>query len=324
VFSWRAAFYFLAIFGGVSLFAFILFKDTFRRERSLSYQTAVKQAIRKANKNKSLEHNGNAEKREVPTGDIEAQNPNFEEIRIGLRQMHMFRPMFLVLRRVNNLCILVASGLIYGGITYCLSYTVVRTFGAPPYNYGSLTLGLVLLSFGVGNMLGSLLGGRWSDRTRKKYQREHGGLSKPEHRLHSTKIMMPLLPASVIAYGWMAEKHVNIGGICVILFLIGFSSLWIYSSTLAYIVDANTGRSSSAVAINSFFRGLAAFIAAEVAVPLQNALKDSGLYSLMAGVMVIECILVLLVMYKGSEWRERAEQTEKEKQKRIEEKEEKV
>ena len=43
----------------------------------------------------------------------------------------------------------------------------------------------------------------------------------------------------------------------------------IYTSTLAYIVDANTGRSSSAVAMNSAFRGIAAFVGAEVAVPLQ-------------------------------------------------------
>jgi hypothetical protein len=44
---------------------------------------------------------------------------------------------------------------------------------------------------------------------------------------------------------------------------------WIYTSTLAYIVDANVGRSSTAVATNSSFRGLFAFIAAEIAVPLQ-------------------------------------------------------
>ena len=43
----------------------------------------------------------------------------------------------------------------------------------------------------------------------------------------------------------------------------------IYSSTLAYIVDANVGRSSAAVASNSFFRGVSAFVATEIAVPLQ-------------------------------------------------------
>ncbi|KAF8969510.1 MFS general substrate transporter [Flammula alnicola] len=296
LFSWRATFYFLAIFGGVSLLAFVFFKDTFRRERSLSYQAAVKQTMQK--RLASLEDsepslNANTEKIDsIDKQDPEIQNvPDFQEVKIGLRQMPMLRPIILVLRRPNNLCVLLASGLIYGGISYCLAYTVVRTFGAPPYNYGSLELGLVLLSFGVGNMFGSLLGGRWSDYTRRKYQEKHDGISKSEHRLHSTKIMMPVLPAGLIAYAWMAEKKVNIGPICVALFFIGFSAIWIYSSILAYIVDANAGRSSSAVSVNSFFR--------EVAVPLQNALGDGGLYTLMAGLML------------GSEWRERAEERER-------------
>ena len=48
----------------------------------------------------------------------------------------------------------------------------------------------------------------------------------------------------------------------------------IYSSTLAYIVDANTGRSSSAVSTNSCVRGLSGFIAAEIAVPLEVSALD--------------------------------------------------
>lgn len=44
---------------------------------------------------------------------------------------------------------------------------------------------------------------------------------------------------------------------------------WTYSSSLAYIVDANVGRSSTAVAANSAFRGIFAFVATEIAVPLQ-------------------------------------------------------
>lgn len=44
---------------------------------------------------------------------------------------------------------------------------------------------------------------------------------------------------------------------------------WTYTSTLSYIVDANTGRSSTAVATNSAFRGVSAFVATEIAVPLQ-------------------------------------------------------
>ena len=44
---------------------------------------------------------------------------------------------------------------------------------------------------------------------------------------------------------------------------------WSYSSTLAYLVDANNGRSSTVVALNSAFRGAFAFVATEITVPLQ-------------------------------------------------------
>lgn len=81
----------------------------------------------------------------------------------------------------------------------------------------------------------------------------------------------------------------------------------IYASTLAYIVDANVGRSSSAVATNSCFRGVAAFAAAEAAVPLQVALGDGGMYSVWAGLLIIAEALILLVWWKGGSWREKAE-----------------
>jgi hypothetical protein len=68
---------------------------------------------------------------------------------------------------------------------------------------------------------------------------------------------------------------------------------WIYSSTAAYIVDANPGRSSAAVAMNSCFRGVAAFVFTEAAVPLQESLGDGGLYTLWAGILVL-CELVIL------------------------------
>ena len=118
-------------------------------------------------------------------------------------------------------------------------------------------------------------------------------------RLQSTLYFMPFLPLSVIAYGWVCQQHVHVSAICVMLFLAGLFSMFvssvkwnpvahahprfsrsIYTSTLAYIVDANTGRSSSAVAANSAFRGLTAFIATEVAAPLQVRERSSVLRGL--------------------------------------------
>lgn len=59
-FSWRATFYFLAAFGGVSFCSFLFFPDSYRRERSHIYQAATKRALKRA-----LAHHENVEKKRI-------------------------------------------------------------------------------------------------------------------------------------------------------------------------------------------------------------------------------------------------------------------
>ncbi|KAF8802129.1 MFS general substrate transporter [Phlegmacium glaucopus] len=170
----------------------------------------------------------------------------------------------------------------------------------------------------MGCIAGSLLGGRWSDRELRRLRNANGGKSYPEMRLRSTILSTFLLPPCVVAFGWVCKKHVHVSAICVFLFLCGFFSIWSYSSTLAYIVDANQGRSSTAVAANSAFRGVAAFLATELAVPMQDGLGDGWLYTIWSSVMLMSGLLTLLVWWKGGRWREEAEAREAEHEKRLE------
>ena len=102
-------------------------------------------------------------------------------------------------------------------------------------------------------------------------------------------------PPFIAALGWLWQEKAHIAVVCVIFFFNGFffmyaalnfsqpmltdyCSSWPYTSALTYIVDSNQGRSSTAVATNSAFRGLFAFVATEVAVPLQDALGDGSFY----------------------------------------------
>lgn len=105
--------------------------------------------------------------------------------------------------------------------------------------------------------------------------------------------------------------------------ILGFVS-WIYASTLAYIVDSNTGRSGTAIACNSIFRGAGAFIAIEIAVPLQvsrwprypcvfssdgwdgmqDSLGDGWLYTIWGILLAVSSALLILVMIYGRRWRE--------------------
>jgi hypothetical protein len=160
---------------------------------------------------------------------------------------------------------------------------------------------------------GSLLGGRWSDRTFRKSREKNHGITTPEVSvsylkllgLHAEYIVVldaaekyarndgpsPNLRARIcmdvpdegpccwtccdallrrvfrnVGSSLLAFRYLPVSGLTILTIL---RYRWIYSSTLTYIVDANTGRSSTAIASNSSLRGLAGFIAAEISAPLQ-------------------------------------------------------
>lgn len=97
------------------------------------------------------------------------------------------------------------------------------------------------------------------------------------------------------------------------LFFAGFAAIWIYSSTLTYIVDANKGRSSTAIATNSSFRGITGLIVAQVSAPLQDSIGDGGLYTIWTALLVLLELLIVVVMIKGAKWRAAEEEKEAEK-----------
>jgi len=74
---------------------------------------------------------------------------------------------------------LIYSGLLFAA-QYTISYTAARTFAAAPYDYSALIVGCVLLSFGFGNVVGSVAGGRWSDAMLKRMKEKNGGQGEPE------------------------------------------------------------------------------------------------------------------------------------------------
>ena len=143
LFNWRATFWFLAIFGGVSLASFVLFRDTFRRERSLTYQAAlIRMQTTKRKKStadntpvlsrtatldvskyqdqkvdKSEQEVISLEKKDVESQTItrsavaETTGPqNIQDITLSLREVNPIAPLLFILRRKNNLTILSASG----------------------------------------------------------------------------------------------------------------------------------------------------------------------------------------------------------------------
>ncbi|KAF7326635.1 Vacuolar DHA amino acid exporter [Mycena venus] len=329
-FNWRAPFWFLAAVSGLSCLLILIFlKDTFRKERSLTYQNVLKSRLRSrvesaatgrtvtvAEKESPIPVDQSLEKQPSPATNLMAEpSPTAEislpDIKLTMRDVNPFKPLWLVLRRTNNLVILFASGPMFA-FNCVVVFTASRTLSSA-YGYNALKVGLVLLSFGLGNLAGSLLGGRWSDVKLASLKAANGGVGYPERRCasKSTTYGLILLPPTVLAFGWVSEQHVHVSAMCVFLFMSGFFMVWVYTSTLAYIVDANNGRSVTAVAANSAFRGIAAFVATEVAVPLQDSVGDGWHYTIWMSLLILVGLLVWLVVRKGGAWREAAEEREK-------------
>ncbi|KAJ8518977.1 hypothetical protein ONZ45_g4022 [Pleurotus djamor] len=333
-FSWRACFWFTAIFCGASFFSFLVFfKDTWRKERSLTFQTVLQAKLRDHESNGEMPsdsnlnlgpgggvasaHSHTSSDTEIAiasdlekdladgggSGTHKATRPaDLLDIKLTFKDVNLLRPICLVLTRINNLIIFLVTGAFFA-FGFLTSYTTSRTLGSK-YQYDASKVGLVLLSSGIGSLAGSLIGGRYSDYTLRKLKEANGGQSFPEMRLRSTYFGLVLLPPSILGYAWVTQRHAHISAICVMLFLNGFLAYSVYASTLAYVVDANNGRSSIAVACNSAFRGT---------LMLKQIHRHSGywwLYTIWCFVMIITECLILLVIWKGAKWREAAEDRE--------------
>lgn len=172
-------------------------------------------------------------------------------------------------------------------------------------------------------MLGSIGGGKYSDvvlarckrqasRRDKEEEEEEGSPPAvevemvPEWRLRATLLCMPFVPLSFLAYAWTVEERVPVYWPVIVLFCAGFSSIWVYSATLSYIIDSSTGMASSAVSLNALFRGAAAFIASEVAQPILDSVGNGVLYSIWAGLLAISVGTIAGICWKGKGWRENA------------------
>ena len=179
-FNWRAIFWFLSITSGLSVISFVLFFcETFRRERSLTYQNVLKQR-RKAAVPSSLKekiHAGNDEsaagvkkKNTSEGGTTEPRKEAALDFNLSLIDVNPLKPLGQILRRKNNVIVLISSGeesffyfrpewhskFLCAGFQFSfnlmISYSTSRTLSTS-YGYSPLKIGFVTLAFGIGKSL---------------------------------------------------------------------------------------------------------------------------------------------------------------------------
>uniref|UniRef100_U9UCT6 Uncharacterized protein n=1 Tax=Rhizophagus irregularis (strain DAOM 181602 / DAOM 197198 / MUCL 43194) TaxID=747089 RepID=U9UCT6_RHIID len=133
-------------------------------------------------------------------------------------------------------------------------------------------------------MIGSVIGGKWSDYVLIEAKKRNNGVGYPEMRLHSVWIGCFFISVSYICYGWFLEARLHIALPIIAMF---------------------TGRSASAIAINNLTRSLAATLFTFISVPFEEAVGIGSIYTIMICVSFIGVVCLFVVSYKGKYWREK-------------------
>jgi len=123
--DWRAVFWFLTIWGGVIIAAFLFFfEDTFRKERSMTYQNVLKRRLQEQPSSKANDESRNVSEESEEVGenktsskpdDVEAQQTvipvsAIKEVELSIVDVNPFPAFISVLSRKNNIAVLLVSG----------------------------------------------------------------------------------------------------------------------------------------------------------------------------------------------------------------------
>ncbi|KAL6810790.1 MFS general substrate transporter [Trichoderma sp. SZMC 28013] len=169
-----------------------------------------------------------------------------------------------------------------------------------------LVSGLFYLAPGSGYLLGTFMGGRWADRTVKKWIKKRNGVRIPEDRLRSAvPFMAILMPSCILVYGWAVDKAV--GGIpvpVIMLFLQGVGQLFCFPALNTYCLDVMPGRGAEVTAANYFVRYLAGCVATAVVLPAVDGIGVGWFETISTGLVILSTIGVLATIRWGKEWRE--------------------
>jgi MFS family permease len=143
------------------------------------------------------------------------------------------------------------------------------------YMWSTTAVGGGFLAVGIAIIVGSLLGGRYSDWRRKRavqaLQNSNSAIEgaaktevEPENRLADQIYGVILCAAGTIMYGWFVDRAIHPAAVLVATFLTGFGMSWVFVATTAFLTECVPQQAAGAFALGNMLRNPAAAIAAVI------------------------------------------------------------
>lgn len=201
--GWRSTMWFMVVFGGL-IFAFIIFAlpETLMERKSplVLAEETPSQTLERANSRVSSKMARNS-----------AQL-------LKTLKMTLLDPLsvILYLRFFPVLLTIYYAAITFGSL-YVLNISIQETFGAAPYNFSTIILGLLYIPNSLGYLFASLFGGKWMDNIMHREAVKAGRFDEkgrpvylPEDRMKENAWLGACIyPAGLLVYGWTVQYHVH-------------------------------------------------------------------------------------------------------------------
>ncbi|KAF4873536.1 putative MFS-type transporter [Colletotrichum siamense] len=172
-------------------------------------------------------------------------------------------------------------------------------FAAPPYNFSTAGVGLMLIGPFIGNMIGSIYGGVFGDRIVVRLARKNRGIFEPEMRLYVLFVPALLMGVGVVIFGITADRgmhwvYPSIGGA---LFAFGMSSMMDVSFTI--VIDTYKAGTAESFVFITFIRNAASIGVPFAVVPWLNSMSLTNISIICGCVATSICFLFIPLLIWG-------------------------
>jgi len=314
--GWRAIFWFLTIFAGVTVTIIILlFPETCRK-------VVGNGSLRAQKWNMSLLTYYHLRKQRKAGLEGESNT------RLSFKgHPNPLNSVYIICEKESGIILLYAGTLFAG---YYMVLTGLPSQLADKYHFNTLQIGLCYFPTGFGSMAAALVVGKFLDwNFRRRAQRLGIELSSQRQQdltdfpieAARLQVVLPLVfisGISIIAYGWVMEAHTSLAGPIILLFISTFSISGAFQGLSTLIVDLNRSSPGTATAAMNLARCWLGAGAVAAVVPLQTKIGIGWTSVLVAGCFALLSPTILVVMKHGPRWRkekaakEEAKKTKKE------------
>ncbi|RCI01818.1 hypothetical protein CU098_005540 [Rhizopus stolonifer] len=284
--GWRATFWFCFSFGiFIFIITFLFTPETFREDARFDQALPIVETIN--------------EKDSVISAHT-AINTDGDTKSIIVEKKHAFNPFrpFALLRHPFVFMPALAGGFFFGAMF--ATETILPTAFENTYGLNSWQTGLCYLGAGIGNICGTMVGGKLSDRLLLRSRRLRGGIPHSEDRLTANIWVAGFLcvPLGSLIFGWIVEYKLSFWGAIVGFGIQCFGNVQVISTCTAYLVDSVPGRSAAATAAANFVRMGLSCILTIVSTPMIQALGPGWTCTLFACLSWVGMgIIVILKIY---------------------------